>query len=97
MDLGSAAVTSTAIVMAGIAAMTYFRKGNKSNGLNGDSSFKNIHKVISEKLKDVVFKDTCEARRDAFTKEVELLRADLKDGINDIAELIKEVSVNGKQ
>ena len=90
MDLPTSITISTGVVMAGIASMTYFRKGNKSNELNGDSSFKNIHRVISEKLKDVVFKDTCEARRDAFAKEVELLRTDLKDGIHDIKELIKD-------
>ena len=90
MDLPTSITISTAIVMAGIATMTYFRKGNKSNGLSGDSSFKNIHNVIAEKLKDVVFKDICEARRDAFAKEVESLRIDLKDGIHDIKEMIKD-------
>ena len=56
MDSGSSAIACTAIIMAGIAAMKYLGDKRKLNG-NGSNIFKTIHKIVSEKLKDVVYKD----------------------------------------
>jgi len=90
MDLPTSLALSTAIVMAGITVMTYFRKGNKSNGLNGDSSFKNIHKVIAEKLKDFVSKDDCGTQRKSFAHEFELTRETMNEGFKEIKKLINK-------
>jgi len=92
MDLATSLTISTAIVMAGMASMTYLRKGNKSNGLNGDSSFKNIHKIITDRLKDFVSKDDCTTQRKSFEHEFELTREIMKDGFKELKETIKNGS-----
>lgn len=86
MDLGNAVVSSTAIFMAGVAGMRYFSgKGkNSSNGL-----YKDITRVVSEKMKDVVYADTCKAYRKGIMRELELTRETLSNGIKEIKEEIR--------
>ena len=97
MDLESSIIACTAIIMVGIAFMKYLslKRGSSSDSANGNGAniFKAIHKVVSEKLKDLVRKDTCERQIKAFEHEFELTRETIRDGFADIKEDIKNNKV----
>jgi len=97
MDLESSVISCTAIIMAGIAFMKYLslKRGSSSDGTNGNSAniFKVVHKIVSEKIKDLVRKDTCERQIKAFEHEFELTRETIRDGFADIKEDIKNNKV----
>jgi len=88
MDLPTSITISTAIVMAGIAALTYIKKGKQ---MNGNVSFKGVHKIITDKLKDVIYRPECEKQIKAFAHEFELMRDAMKVGFDDIKQEIRNI------
>jgi len=97
MDLESSVISCTAIIMVGIAFMKYLslKRSSNSDGANGNDAniFKAVHKVVSEKLKELVSKRECDKQIKAFEHEFELTRETIRDGFADIKEDIKNNKV----
>lgn len=86
MDLGTAVVCSTAIFTAGVAGMRYLSSKGKNSS---NSLYKDVTKIVSDKIKGVVYADTCGAYRKGLMRELELTREVLTDGVKEIKEEIR--------
>ena len=102
MDLGTSITASVAIIMAGIALMKFFGQRKKPNN-NGNKDFlkqkdikdfvprQEIMQTFREKMKDVVYEDTCTANIKSFETQLALIQTHLSEKIDGVLREVRDI------
>ena len=90
MDLPTSVTASTGIVMAGIALISFLRSSGLSKPKNGAVTREELNKTIDNKLKNVVYQDTCTAMREGAQAMLDLTQKHMKEKFEALSEQVKE-------